>query len=140
MPSWTFHQLDVFTDTPLAGNPLAVFPDARGLDTPTMQALAREMNLSETTFVFPSDDATRQVRFFTPAEEIPLAGHPTIGTWWALTALRLLRDLPSDGTVTLTQATGQGVLPVEVTLAGGTPTRVVMTQTEPEFLRDGLWR
>ena len=54
MATYTFYQLDVFTDVPLGGNPLAVFPDGTGLDTPTMQALAREMNLSETTFVFPS--------------------------------------------------------------------------------------
>ena len=81
MARYTFFQLDVFTDTPLQGNPLAVFPHAAGLDTKTMQALAREMNLSETTFVTDSDRATRKVRFFTPAAEIPLAGHPTIGTW-----------------------------------------------------------
>ena len=90
-----FHQLDVFTTTPLAGNPLAVFPDARGMDAATMQALAREMNLSETTFVLPSETATRRVRFFTPAAEIPLAGHPTIGTWWALAELGLIPDLPA---------------------------------------------
>lgn len=133
MPAWTFHQLDVFTREPLAGNALAVFPDARGLDAGTMQKLAREMNLSETTFVFPSDRATRHVRFFTPAAEIPLAGHPTIGTWWALADLGLLDDLPRDGVVTLTQETGQGVLPVDLEVAGGRPVRVVMTQTEPVF-------
>ena len=133
MPTWTFHQLDVFTDTPLAGNPLAVFPDARGLDAATMQKLAREMNLSETTFVLPSNAATRHVRFFTPAAEIPLAGHPTIGTWWALAELGLLPGMPRDGTVTVTQETGQGILPVDLDLTDGTPTRVVMTQTVPEF-------
>lgn len=133
MPAWTFHQLDVFTNTPLCGNPLAVFPDARGLDTATMQQLAREMNLSETTFVFPSDRATRHVRFFTPAAEIPLAGHPTIGTWWALAELGLLDGLPRDGVVTLTQETGHGILPVDLTLRGNRPTHVVMTQTTPVF-------
>lgn len=133
MPAHRFHQLDVFTTSPLAGNPLAVFPDARGLAPATMQALAREMNLSETTFVFPSPSATRQVRFFTPAAEIPLAGHPTIGTWWLLTAEGLIEDLPADGTVTLTQDTGRGVLPVDVTLEGGRPVRVEMTQALPEW-------
>ncbi len=61
MATYTFYQLDVFTDVPLGGNPLAVFPDGTGLDTPTMQALAREMNLSETTFVFPSENAAISV-------------------------------------------------------------------------------
>jgi len=128
-----FHQLDVFTTTPLAGNALAVFPDARGLDPRTMQALAREMNLSETTFVFPSAVATRQVRFFTPEAEIPLAGHPTIGTWWALVELGLVTDLPGEGSVRLTQETGRGVLPVDVTVRSGRPVRVEMTQARPEF-------
>jgi len=66
-----FHQLDVFTTTPLAGNPLAVFPDARGMDAATMQALAREMNLSETTFVLPSETATRRVGFYLKISKIP---------------------------------------------------------------------
>lgn len=133
MRAWTFHQLDVFTDEPLAGNGLAVFPDARGLDAATMQKLARETNQSETTFVFPDAEATRHVRFFTPAAEIPLAGHPTIGTWWALAELGLLDGLPNDGTATVTQRTGQGVLPVDIALRDGRPTRVVMTQTRPVF-------
>lgn len=128
-----FHQLDVFTTTPLAGNPLAVFPDGRGLDASTMQALAREMNLSETTFVLPSASATRRVRFFTPAAEIPLAGHPTIGTWWALAELGLLPDLPASGAIRLTQETGRGVLPVDLELRDGRPVSVEMTQAIPEW-------
>jgi trans-2,3-dihydro-3-hydroxyanthranilate isomerase len=83
--SYEFVQLDVFTQAPLMGNPLAIFTDARGLDDDEMQALAREMNLSETTFVFPRDPATetregKKVRIFTVAEELPFAGHPTLGT------------------------------------------------------------
>src|SRR6266480_4410408 len=80
--TYEFVQLDVFTQTPLKGNPLAVFPDARGLDDGEMQALAREMNLSETTFILAHDPATEahKVRIFTPAEELPFAGHPTLGT------------------------------------------------------------
>jgi trans-2,3-dihydro-3-hydroxyanthranilate isomerase len=83
--SYDFVQLDVFTQKPLEGNPLAVFPDARGLSDTEMQALAREMNLSETTFVFPRDAATearegKQVRIFTVEQELPFAGHPTLGT------------------------------------------------------------
>lgn len=75
-----FYQVDVFTDRPLTGNPLAVFVSAEGLTDQQMLAIAREMNLSETTFVFPTPDADCRVRIFTPAKEIPFAGHPIIGT------------------------------------------------------------
>src|SRR5437763_4649869 len=83
--SYQFVQLDVFTQTPLAGNPLAVFTDARGLSDSEMQALAREMNLSETTFILLRDAATearegKKIRIFTVEEELPFAGHPTLGT------------------------------------------------------------
>src|SRR4029453_16914773 len=87
MPAHTYEfiQLDVFTQTALAGNPLAIFPDARGLNDAEMQALAREMNLSETTFIFPREAATearegKKVRIFTVETELPFAGHPTLGT------------------------------------------------------------
>src|SRR5436189_3510407 len=87
MPAHTYEfvQLDVFSQTPLSGNPLAIFPDARGLTDSEMQALAREMNLSETTFILPRDAATearegKKVRIFTVEEELPFAGHPTLGT------------------------------------------------------------
>ena len=83
--SYDFVQLDVFTRMPLAGNPLAIFTDARGLTDKQMQALAREMNLSETTFILPREpelEATngKRVRIFTTREELPFAGHPTLGT------------------------------------------------------------
>jgi trans-2,3-dihydro-3-hydroxyanthranilate isomerase len=87
MPARTYEfvQLDVFTQTALSGNPLAIFPDAGGLTDAEMQALAREMNLSETTFIFPRDGATearegKKVRIFTVEQELPFAGHPTLGT------------------------------------------------------------
>src|SRR6266516_1835140 len=87
MPAHTYEfiQLDVFTQTPLSGNPLAIFPDAQGLTDGEMQALAREMNLSESTFIFPRDAATesregKKVRIFTVEQELPFAGHPTLGT------------------------------------------------------------
>jgi trans-2,3-dihydro-3-hydroxyanthranilate isomerase len=87
MPARTYEfvQLDVFTQTPLAGNPLAIFPDARGLNDAEMQALAREMNLSETTFILPRDATIeagdgKNVRIFTVEQELPFAGHPTLGT------------------------------------------------------------
>lgn len=127
-----FYQLDVFTNRPLGGNPLAVFPDPGDITDGQMQALAREMNLSETTFVFPSENATRKIRFFTPMAEIPLAGHPTIGTWWLLAELGLI-DVPTQGNLRITQETGAAVLPVDIFLEDGKPTRVVMTQTAPEF-------
>ena len=84
-PNYEFVQLDVFTRTPLTGNPLAVFTDARGLSDDQMQALAREMNLSETTFIFPREREIeagkgKRVRIFTVEEELPFAGHPTLGT------------------------------------------------------------
>ena len=79
---YQFYQVDVFTGTPLGGNPLAVFVDADGLDGERMQKIAREMNLSETTFVVPSSDrdADFSVHIFTPTKELPFAGHPVIGT------------------------------------------------------------
>ncbi|HSS17826.1 MAG TPA: PhzF family phenazine biosynthesis protein [Candidatus Dormibacteraeota bacterium] len=83
--TYEFIQLDVFTKTPLTGNPLAIFPDGRGLSDQQMQALAREMNLSETTFVLPREPQVeaqqgKRVRIFTVEEELPFAGHPTLGT------------------------------------------------------------
>src|SRR5262245_25204593 len=83
--AYEFTQVDVFAQTPLAGNPLAIFPDARGLSGAEMQALAREMNLSESTFIFPRDAATevrdgKKVWIFTVEAELPFAGHPTLGT------------------------------------------------------------
>lgn len=93
--TYEFVQLDVFTKELLTGNPLAVFPDARGLTEQQMQALAREMNLSETTFILPREPEVeardgKRVRIFTVSEELPFAGHPTLGT-----ALYLFRTAPS---------------------------------------------
>jgi trans-2,3-dihydro-3-hydroxyanthranilate isomerase len=86
MRTYPFVTLDVFTDTRFGGNPLAVFPDASGLSDADMQALAREFNLSETTFVLPPADPanTARVRIFTPAYELPFAGHPNVGTGYVL--------------------------------------------------------
>jgi trans-2,3-dihydro-3-hydroxyanthranilate isomerase len=83
--TYEFVQLDVFTKMPLTGNPLAIFADARGLTDQEMQALAREMNLSETTFILPREPQVeakegKRVRIFTVEEELPFAGHPTLGT------------------------------------------------------------
>src|SRR5579859_4740493 len=84
--AYRYHVVDVFTERPLEGNSLAVFPAGAGLDTATMQKIARELNLSETTFVFPAtrSDCAARVRIFTPAREMAFAGHPTVGTSFIL--------------------------------------------------------
>jgi len=104
--TYEFVQLDVFTQTPLAGNPLAIFTDARGLNDGEMQALAREMNLSETTFILPRDAATeaqegKKVRIFTVETELPFAGHPTLGTSLYLYALESNQKKPAEITLDL---------------------------------------
>src|SRR3954468_24677167 len=88
MRRFSYVLCDVFTDVPLAGNQLAVFTDARDLTDGDMQALAREMNLSETVFVLPANapDADARIRIFTPASELPFAGHPTLGAAFVLGA------------------------------------------------------
>ena len=88
MATYPFRIVNVFAEDALEGNPLAVFEDARGMDEKTMQALALQFNLSETTFVLPSDRATAHVRIFTPTFEMPFAGHPTLGTAHVVRALR----------------------------------------------------
>ncbi|PYJ03807.1 MAG: hypothetical protein DME95_09910 [Verrucomicrobia bacterium] len=110
--TYEFVQLDVFTRTPLTGNPLAVFTDARGLSDGEMQALAREMNLSETTFILPRERATearagKQVRIFTVAEELPFAGHPTLGTALYLYNLRSDRGLKTTDEIVLDLKAGR---------------------------------
>jgi trans-2,3-dihydro-3-hydroxyanthranilate isomerase len=84
--SWRYRVVDVFTREPLQGNPLAVFPEATGIDSETMQQIARELNLSETVFVFPATraDCAVSLRIFTPSRELPFAGHPTVGTSYVL--------------------------------------------------------
>jgi trans-2,3-dihydro-3-hydroxyanthranilate isomerase len=134
-----FVQLDVFTSVPLEGNQLAVFPDARGLSDVEMQALAREMNLSETTFVIPRDAATERekgvrVRIFTVSEELPFAGHPTLGTAMVLRGNVLRGNAPRGNSgadqVILDLKVGQ--IPVRFTTRDGLPFGQ-MTQRDPEF-------
>src|SRR5436309_10127641 len=88
MPAFAFRIVNVFAEAPFGGNPVAVFEDARGIDDATMQALALQFNLSETTFILPSTRASAHVRIFTPAFEMPFAGHPTLGTAHVVRALR----------------------------------------------------
>jgi len=116
-----YHTLDVFTDRVFGGNPLAVFPDGRGVGGAAMQRIARELNLSETVFVLPPDDAahTRRLRIFTPAAELPFAGHPTVGTAFLLAALG---EVPLAGDETrIVFEEGVGPVPVRILARGGTP-------------------
>ncbi len=125
-----FIQFDVFTSHPLQGNPLAVFPDGRVLSDQEMQAIAREMNLSETTFILPRNDATERergvrVRIFTVQEELPFAGHPTLGTAFALRGDTHTSEIRLELNV--------GTIPVRFEDTSGQPVFGEMTQAEPVF-------
>jgi len=126
-----FWRVDVFTDTPLTGNPLAVIDRGAGLSPAEMLGIAREMNLSETTFVFPPSNpsANYRNRIFTPEGEIPFAGHPSIGTAY-VAALEGLVPHP-DGSSIIYQELEIGVLPLELICEGGQVKKVIMTQGEP---------
>ena len=118
---------DVFTHRPLAGNALAVFTDANGMDAATMQALARETNLSESSFVLPptSAGADAAIRIFTPTMELPFAGHPTLGTAFVLAS--------SGERTSIRLETGRGVVAVRLSWEPGQPTFGWMTQPLPEI-------
>jgi len=128
-----FYTLDVFTSNRFEGNPLAVFTDGDGLSDDQMLAIAREMNLSETVFVQKptEEEALARLRIFTTKEELKLAGHPVIGTWFLLAELGVVPA--QDGGVHILQETGAGVLPVEIRFKDGRPQRVTMTQKEASF-------
>ena len=134
MRTYAFTQIDVFTSQPLQGNQLAVLPDAGGLSDAEMQAIAREMNLSETTFILPRDAATEaregvKTRIFTVEEELPFAGHPTLGTAFYLHSSRPQKP----ATVTLKLEVGK--IPVEFRPDAADPSLVFgeMRQRDPEF-------
>jgi trans-2,3-dihydro-3-hydroxyanthranilate isomerase len=133
MPEYQVKIVDAFTTRRYTGNPCGVITRAEGLTDAQMQAIARELNASETAFVFPSQRATFRVRFFTPLREIPLAGHPTIATMHALVEEGRI-DL-SGGPVRVTQELNIGLLPVDIGLDDERNVRVVMTQARPEFGR-----
>ena len=168
MAKYRFVQMDVFTDQPFAGNPLAVFPEAEGLTDDEMMQIAREMNLSETVFVLkpealetasvdqddsprsdgaktestidsatPAPSVLRRLRIFTPARELPFAGHPIVGTWNAL-AREGIVPVPEggNGRTRIHHEVGIGVLPVEIEFKDGGPSQVVMTQGKFEILRE----
>lgn len=128
-----YHLLDVFTDRAFGGNPLAVFLEGEGIPEATMQAIAKELNLSETTFVLPPQDAGNdfRVRIFTPAAELPMAGHPTIGTAFILAKEGLVRPDGVRPTVTLEEKVGP--IPVTIGWEAGAPAFIEMQQPLPEF-------
>ena len=132
MRQYDFLQLDVFTDRVFHGNPLAVFPEAEGLTDEEMQKIAREMNLSETVFVLPPRDdvSLKRLRIFTPMIELPIAGHPVVGTWNALARAGGLVPVPEGGSgwTRVHQELGVGILPVDIEFEDGEPRQVVMTQ------------
>jgi trans-2,3-dihydro-3-hydroxyanthranilate isomerase len=133
MPRYEFYQVDVFTDQAFGGNPLAVFPEASGLDEDQMQAIARETNLSETTFVVPSDDpgADFKVRIFTPKTELPFAGHPLVGTHWLLGHLGAVRL--EEPVTTVTFELGVGLRSAQLLVDEGEVQRVMIDHQKPEF-------
>lgn len=126
-------QVDAFTATPLGGSPCAIVFSADDLNDETRLAIAREMNLSETSFVVRSDIADFGARFFTPAEEIPLAGHPTIATVFALIESGRL-ELAGDLT-TISLELRVGPIRVDIESRQGMVRHIVMWQKKPQFLR-----
>jgi trans-2,3-dihydro-3-hydroxyanthranilate isomerase len=126
MPSLRYVVADVFTNRPLAGNQLAVFTDGRDVDDATMQALAREMNFSETVFVLPaSQGGHARIRIFTPATELPFAGHPVLGSAFVLAAPLQLGEILLE--------TGAGIVPVVLERDGPRITFGWMSQPVPDW-------
>lgn len=124
--------LDVFAERPLEGNQLAVFPDPAGLSSADMQAIAKEMNFSESTFIFPADTpgpGRARMRIFTPGIELPMAGHPTIGSTFALASEGTIEPEQTDFVFEL----GVGPTPVSMTWVGGRLDFAWMTQLLPAF-------
>jgi len=125
-------QVDVFSERPLAGNPLAVFPEAEGLSGEQMQRIASEMNLSETTFVTPPESGgDARVRIFTPAVELPFAGHPSIGT--ACTLVSTGRVASQEPVTEVSLELNAGPTVVDVTVRGGQAVAGVVHQGPPAF-------
>ena len=131
MRSYRYLHYDVFTDRLFGGNPLAVVLDGRGLSAETMQAIGKEMNLSETTFVLPSEQSETDVRMriFTPGAELPIAGHPTIGSTFALARSGVI----APGRERFVFGLGVGPVPVALTWKGDDLGFAWMTQPTPTF-------
>ena len=131
MRSYRYLHYDVFTDHLFGGNQLAVVLDGRGLSSETMQAVAKEMNFSETTFVFPAErpDTDVRLRIFTPGAELPMAGHPTIGSTFALARVGII----AQGRERFVFGLGVGPVPVTLTWRGDNLSFAWMTQANPTF-------
>lgn len=131
MPIYRYRHLDVFTDVPFEGNQLAVFPEPTGLTTEMMQTITREMNFSECTFIFPPAQPATDVRMriFTPGEELPMAGHPTIGSTFAL----FLEGVIRPGREGFVFGLGVGPTPVSLEWKGDALDFAWMTQKTPQF-------
>jgi trans-2,3-dihydro-3-hydroxyanthranilate isomerase len=131
---YRFIQADVFTEVIFGGNPVAVFPDAEGLSDDEMQKIAREMNLSETTFVLPPEaGGDARVRIFTPAQELPFAGHPSVGTAWELVRRGMVPAREPLTRVVL--ELGVGPTQVDVEVRDGRPLTGAAHQGPPSFCR-----
>jgi trans-2,3-dihydro-3-hydroxyanthranilate isomerase len=126
-----FVTLDAFTTTPFAGNPCAVITQADGLSDAQMQQIARETNQPESAFILSSQKANFRVRYFTPHQEVPFAGHPTIATSF-LIALEKMAPMTGDRAVLMMEFQ-IGVLPVEISLKNGAPVEAIMSQQPPVF-------
>jgi trans-2,3-dihydro-3-hydroxyanthranilate isomerase len=130
-----YHLVDVFTDRQFGGNPLAVFANGRGVRAETMQAIAKELNLSETTFVLPPADAANDyhVRIFTPGKELPMAGHPTVGTTYVLAREHLIAQGADRAETTIKLEEGVGTIPVRIEWREGAARFIEMRQPAPTF-------
>jgi len=128
-----YHLVDVFTERAFGGNQLAVCTDGRDLSSELMQAIAKEFNLSETTFVLPPEDASNnyRVRIFTPGSELPMAGHPTVGTSFILARERMIEVGQDRTTIRLEE--GVGTIPVTINFRDNQPDLIWMQQPLPKF-------
>lgn len=133
MTKYNYHLVDVFTDRQFGGNQLAVFTDGRGLSTELMQAIAKELNLAESTFVLPPEDPRSdfRVRIFTPGAEMRMAGHPTVGTAFVLAREGLVDASKAETRIHFHE--NVGIIPVDLKFKDGAPDVIMMTQPLPEF-------
>src|SRR6478672_2960861 len=127
-----YHKVDVFTDRAFGGNPLSVFINGRGISGELMQTLAKELNQSEATFVLPPQNPANDyhIRIFTPGRELPLAGHPTVGTSFILAREQMIERQGNPTTIVLEE--GVGDIPVSIEFDGEQPGMIWMTQPKPQ--------
>lgn len=133
MKYYPFIQVDAFTQHALGGNPCAVFFDCEDMNDETMQAVTREMNLSESAFLLPPTIGDFKVRYFTPMGEIPMAGHPTIATTFALVESGKIKLITEKITIAL--ELNVGIIPVEILSENEKVKCITMSQKTPEFMR-----